>query len=441
MAGHYLLHNHSHVCTKSELDIFEIGPTQTAVLEGQRVEHRPLSSIADGGPVEFFISSSDEFYLDLNSSYLYVRLKITNADGSNLAQDSDVGPENLLLHSLWSQIDLFLNDVLVTASTNTYPYKAYLQTLLSYGREAKQTRLQTSLWHKDTRGQLDAAHNNNAGLAARRRRVSESRTIELIDRPHLDLFHQDKLFLNGVNLKMKLTRSRDSFCLHSTIDGAAFKVKLESVSLFVRKVKVSPSIQMGHSLALEKGSAKYPIVRTVTKMFAVPEGGMQINQENVFLGQLPDRLVLGMIQNQAFHGQYRLNPFNFLHLNLNFLTLHVGGRQVPAVPLQPNFAQNLYVRSYLALFEAVGKSHGDTGNDISYDEFSQGFTLYAFDLSPDGAAGCGGHSQLIKHGNVRLEAHFAQPLPHSINVVVHGEFQALIEIDKHRHVLCDFPTS
>ncbi|KAK7096804.1 hypothetical protein V1264_003867 [Littorina saxatilis] len=438
MAGH-LIHKFSHPCPKSELDIFQLPPTQTTILGGHHVEYRPLSTLTDAGPVEFFVSSGGDEYLDLNSSYLYVRLKVSNADDTNLAADADVGPENLLLHSLWSQMDLYLNDTLVTPSTNTYPYRAYLETLMSYGTDTKNTRLQNSLWYKDTKGHLEAAHNHNRGLQSRRRRVAESCVVELYGRPHLDLFQQDKLFVNGVALKMKLVRSRDAFCLHSNADGVAFKVKLVDVSLFVRKVKVAPSVQMAHALALEKGTAKYPVQRVVTKIFAVPQGNMQINKENLFLGQLPQRLVIGLIHNQAFHGQYGRNPYNFLHLDVNYLALHIDGRQIPAKPLTPDFARGLYARSYFTLFEAVGKSQGDEGNDITYDDYSEGYTLFAFDLTPDEAAG-GGHAQLIKHGNLRLEIHFANPLPNTVNVVAHGEFQSLIEVDKHRNVLVDFST-
>jgi len=62
---------------------------------------------------------------------LYVKAKITRADGTNLAVDSPIGPSNLFLHSLFLQVDVSLNGTLITASTNTYPYRANMDTLLS----------------------------------------------------------------------------------------------------------------------------------------------------------------------------------------------------------------------------------------------------------------------------------------------------------------------
>ena len=54
--------------------------------------------------------------------------------------------------------------------------------------------------------------------------------------------------LNEVNVKIKLVRSRNSFCLMA---GDEFKVKIVSAIMFVRKVKLSPSVFLAHARALE----------------------------------------------------------------------------------------------------------------------------------------------------------------------------------------------
>lgn len=119
-----LLHSQSCECVKSELDIFSVPPTQTSIEHGQWVEHHPLATITDNGPIEFSISGSGEDYLDLGNTLLYVRAQIVKADGTNLPEDAEVGPTNLWLHSLFSQVDVSLNEKLISPSTNTYPYRA-----------------------------------------------------------------------------------------------------------------------------------------------------------------------------------------------------------------------------------------------------------------------------------------------------------------------------
>ena len=77
--------------------------------------------VRDSGPIEFEISGSGEDYIDFANTVLYVKAKITANDGTNLVADAAVGPANLFLHSLFSQVDISLNGTLVTPSTNTYP--------------------------------------------------------------------------------------------------------------------------------------------------------------------------------------------------------------------------------------------------------------------------------------------------------------------------------
>ena len=237
--------------------------------------------------------------------------------------------------------------------------------------------------------------------------------------------------LNGVDIKMRLVRSKDSFNLIG--DG---HVKIEDVSLFVRKVKVDPSVQLDHIKGLERMTAKYPVCRVETKVFSIPKGNRMANQENLFLGQLPKRLVIGMIENKAFNGDKEKNPFNFQHFDADYLALHVDGKQVPSKPLTPDFANGLCTRSYALLFTGTGYMGHDRRNQISCEEYAKGFTLFAFDLSAD--LDDGGHFQLVKQGNLRLELHFETALPETINVIVYAEFDNVIEVDKARNVLFNY---
>ena len=122
---------------KPKIDLFTIPATQTSIHKGQWIEYHSLSNITDTGPIEFNISGTGEGYLDLARTQPYVKAKITKANGTALDADTQVGPVNLLLHSLFSQVNVSLNERLICASTNTYPYRGMIESLLNYGEEAK----------------------------------------------------------------------------------------------------------------------------------------------------------------------------------------------------------------------------------------------------------------------------------------------------------------
>ena len=258
------VHRESQECTKSELDLFTIPATQTSIIKGQWIEYHPLSNITDTGPIEFNVSGTGEEYLDLAKTQLFVKAKITKANGDNLDPNTQVGPVNLFLHSLFSQVDVSLNQRLISLSTNTYPYRAMIETLLNYGEDAKSSQLSMLLFYKDTPGKMDAVNpvadgaDANLGLKARYVFTQNSNTVNMMGPIHSDIFFQDRLILNGVNLRLKLNRAKNYFCLVSPTPGAAFKVVITEAILYVRKVKVASSVTLGNAAALKETTAKLP---------------------------------------------------------------------------------------------------------------------------------------------------------------------------------------
>jgi hypothetical protein len=85
--------------------------------------------LTDQGPYEFAVSGAGDDYIDQAITYLFVEAQIVNTDGSNLDPDTDVGPVDLGMHSLFSDVSVSLNEQFVSSPINTYPYRAYIETL------------------------------------------------------------------------------------------------------------------------------------------------------------------------------------------------------------------------------------------------------------------------------------------------------------------------
>jgi hypothetical protein len=298
-----------------------------------------------------------------------------------------------------------------------------------------------ALYYKDVGGHFEDANphdanGENTGFKKRSELVSDGKIVDMIGCIHSDLFFQDRFLPNDISMKIRLIRNRDAFCLMSSVQGAAFKVKVVECKLFVRKVKLSPSVFVAHAKALERANAKFPIRRAICKTFTIPRGNLDATQESLFSGQMPTRIVIGCIDNDAFNGTYNKNPFHFKHMNLTQLKLYLDGQQISARPLELNFANHQYKTAYSTLFHGTGKWLKDEGTDISREDFAKGYALYAFNLTPDLAKQ--GHFNLVKQGNVRLDIKFAQPLVNTINVVAYAEFENILEIDRNRNVIFDY---
>ena len=203
------VHSKSQECSKSELDLFSVPPTQTSLEKGHWVEHQPVSSVADAGPITFIIPGTED-YVDLSKTILVIRAKVTKADGTDLDDDEKVGIVNNFLHSLFKQIDVFLKEKQVTQATSTYAYRAYLETLLNYGPAAKDSQLSAAMFYKDKAGKMNvadptlAAANANMGLKKRYEFSKKSLPIEMAGPIFCDVFMTERLLLSYVDLKLVL---------------------------------------------------------------------------------------------------------------------------------------------------------------------------------------------------------------------------------------------
>ncbi|XP_060542431.1 uncharacterized protein F54H12.2-like [Pantherophis guttatus] len=317
------IHAASEECVKSELDLFQLAPTQISIENSTYVEISPLSALTPNAPLEYFIMGHGEHYTDLNSTLLYVSCKIVKADGTHIDDGSRVALTNYPIASLFNQLDVTLGDRLITQSHHCYSYWAVIELILNFGGDLLGTQFTAGVFYKD-----------------------DSDLME------------NRLLINGVDMKVKFTRSRNEFCVMKE-GNENYKVQLLSASLFVKCVKVALDVCLGHAEALLTSNAKYPIDRVGMKFYSIPAGSLVCNQENLFLGQLPKQLVIGFVDNASFSGDYERNPFNFQHCNVNFCALHCDGEQISAKPLQPDYEQGLFVREYMQMVQATGKGMKD----------------------------------------------------------------------------------
>jgi len=75
----------------SELAVFDLPPTQTAIENTYYQDVLPISQITSDSPVEFVISGQNGLeLLDLQNCLIYVKAKITKGDGTSIAGDEDI---------------------------------------------------------------------------------------------------------------------------------------------------------------------------------------------------------------------------------------------------------------------------------------------------------------------------------------------------------------
>jgi len=232
--------------------------------------------------LEFNCSGHSDYYIDLNSLRLLLRIKLVKTDGSDIssAESNTAGCVNNLLHSIFSCLSVSLKGKPVTLHETNYHYKAYLEKLLNYGSDASGTHLVSSLWYLDSSQELK----DNNGYSTRLKYIGNSQTVELYGRLHADLFNSDKMLINGVDMNIKLTRTPGTFYLLAPKDDTKVRIKILDATLFITQVELEPPLLLAHANVLAmKRKAHYPVTHTQIKTFTASPGTQQISINNTFL--------------------------------------------------------------------------------------------------------------------------------------------------------------
>ena len=348
------VHPFSKRCDKSEIDLFSVPPTQQSLERGRWIDYAPLSSVENtDSPINFLVTGTDE-YIDLSKTILTITGKIVKDNEAVLdANQTDVAPVNNFLHSLFKQVDVYLNGKQVTPAMGTYAYRAYIETLLNYDVSAKESQFSSALYYKDTATQMDEVGSlpssktityvtdvdtkakdtfclpvpgtGNQGFAKRSKFIQNSKQFVLSGPIFADIFMSDRLLLNMMDLRVVLNCSNNTFCLMDLSDKSnptvKPKVQLSHVELKIRKVKLDQAVSDGIERMLKQTPALYPIRRVECKILTVPSNLPTTRQDNIFSGLIPKTFVVGFVTAKAAGGNYGKNPYNFAHFGVTSLSL------------------------------------------------------------------------------------------------------------------------
>ena len=213
-------HPRSEGTVNPALRIFKVPPTDISINAYRMVTIQPTTTGIN--PMEFIIPGLDDF-VDLGRSYFTMELRLQKVRTMNLVAAQKLWPVNNLAHSIIKQIDLQLNGTLISPQSDTYHYKAYLETLLNFDREDGKTVLGPQGWFNqvDFPPQWTANNTNKAGNHDYRQALSANHkaalaamvaetakyaggvTHSLVFTPHLEVFHTGKLLVPGIEIKMK----------------------------------------------------------------------------------------------------------------------------------------------------------------------------------------------------------------------------------------------
>jgi hypothetical protein len=214
-----------------------------------------------------------------------------------------------------------------------------------------------------------------------------------------------------------------------------YDVQIVDLSLHVKKVYLSSTEHVKIETRLLSETIKYDFNRLHYSITVLPSGITSKTIDNLFgMPVMPKRVTIFMIDNDAFDGNYQLNPFNFQHYQMRRLVLYRDGEVAKTIETtfsdDPNERQTM--RAYHNLHEMLKISRSDVDLGISMEDFWNGTTLWMADLSCDQDASNVNYLNPNQAGDIRVELEFAAQLSKPVSFIAQGEFDYTLSMNRER---------
>ena len=410
---------------------------ETALIDGSNVIYNSVASITNSGPIEFLVPRDNECSFILNQTRLSGYFIVMDQNDGPATAEDQVTLVNHSAACLFSQVEVYLNGTQVCdlSSAVTYPWKMFIQTVLSYNTEVKKTYLAAEgYYNEESRDIISHLASNSApSLAIRRNSIINLQKVYFNTRLAVDLFHTDRFLPPNVDIKIKLVRSQEKFGLLQQTQNKTFKIVLKDLKLQMRKVLPTLQERERFKQRLLREPCYLPFKASRMRHYVIPQGVSSINISNISNGILPKSVYFVMIHNQAISHEPTKNPFNFEHFNLSSYNLKKNGQCVFPRPFQIDIQQGDYVDLYRHLYDSVGISHSNQSIGLTKSQFINGRFFLCADLTPDQCNSYHAHPDV--YGNLDLELGFSAITPHPIYLLAYSIFNSGIKLDQFQQVI------
>ena len=425
-----------------DLALFSVPPLNNGEVNKTWVEYRPqCSTLGEFSSVDFCISGNSLQYIDLANTELHTELQIAKENGDPLdtaAPDyKESGlPIDMIHHTMWSNVVVEFNQTAISFSSTNYMYKVAIETLLSYSHDTKLNQL-GAIGYTGDEGNFDVIHPTkpptggdatslNGGLYRWSPWFRGNKTVQFAGPLLADICNQNRLILNSVDINIKLYLTKDSFRLITSPENLKCKLVIKDKYLDVCKVDVSPSVMLAQNSILKNNvTAKYPHQRTEIKTFHIPARQSAFTIENIYQGAVPSKLIIGLVDQEAYHGDFQRNLLKLGHYSLSSVGFYVDGIQT--------CGKQKYLDGLMSLYRVTDKIWENTDIGISRKTYKEGLTLIGFDVDPTSSSDFR-YIGVTKIGPTRLELKFNDEITWPLVCIVYATFPGILQINEARMV-------
>ena len=151
-----------------------------------------------------------------------------------------------------------------------------------------------------------------------------------------------------------------------------YKLVIQSVNLIIHTKKLTSTAHRALMDLLVQQNMRHHLSRVQMKHLSIPANQTSINFDNVFIGALPDLVIVGLMSDADLVGGYQRNPFNLQNFGVNRIKLKRNGTSKPSEGYTPNFANGQYIKAYMTFLQELVCDTHDKSVSLTPSEWANG---------------------------------------------------------------------
>jgi len=411
-------------------------------------------------------------YIDLSNTTFSFDVNFEDSAGVKLQSTAQVAPVNNIGHSLIRTFKVTCNGNDVNSiSENNYHELAYISRLYEYGPQEKANNLTIEGWYDDTPGKFDelnptpryaaadqlgganapatgagvtnaeittfvtrlvlgtAKPEHNEGAYKRHQLCCQNRAVHFEIYPQIPFFKTKRLLPPGCELIFTIYWNPPEVVFNSVQDqGTAenrapkFSIVPNSPRINIKNVMLSES----NHVALEKhmlsdaAIAKYPHMSTRMKTAVISNGLREYTWNDIFNGQRPSYLFIGLKRGDALTGSYSHSFTNYQDMGQSSMRVTLNGEELPYPRIKLD--QQYKEAGFKTLLKFSGQGIDSAPVGITRENYKDGYYILSYNLNPDGETNYT-HDYDKVVGTVSVQIEFSRDTANNTTVVAIGYFE------------------
>ena len=327
---------------------------------------------------------------------------------------------NDILHSILSNVEVYINNQQIYNSNGWYAHKSYISNNFKGAISEYKGVLHCEGYdYEEFPDEIMEAPLSEPFSTRRMKMLSTPDGFMLYGKLGVDLFSTSELLYPNIKSRLRLIRARPNFYIIS--DNPNVSLRFVDCSLYTRRIALKDDYHKKRMDMFAYHPGKFDYLETLAKTFIIPARQNQFIQQNIFNNAPSRRIAIAMNTNSAFTGSCTENPLWYQQFDLRQTRILRGGQPIVDFDAADN------CRLYVTTMKAI--NFQDDIPSIPTDNFKNHYVL-VFDLTSmqDATENC--HYPELVVEPLRLELNFTFPLEHVAELIVLRKRMSSVAVDK-----------